>query len=132
MHPVADISLAQLLSVSLALSICGTLFLNTALESLQSLLVDYSRTDLQAALLGLSGEFLASLDPTQRSQTLNIIVESMAKVSVPALDYNKPHNLSMANSNHCHSFIPVYVAAAVGIGASLGLRVRSLSSMRLA
>ncbi|KAF7190445.1 Phomenoic acid biosynthesis cluster MFS-type transporter [Pseudocercospora fuligena] len=100
MHQVADISLAQLLSVSLALSICGTIFVNTALESLQSLLVDYSRTELQAALLGLSGEFLASLDSTQRAQTLSIIVESMAKV-----------------------FIPVYVAAAVGIGASLGLRM---------
>jgi len=89
MHRVADISLAQLLSVSLALSICGTLFVNTALESLQSLLVDYSRTELQAALLGLSGEFLASLDSTQRAQTLSIIVESMAKVSVSDLDYNK-------------------------------------------
>ena len=80
MHQVADISSAQLLSVSLSLSICGTLFLNTALESLQALLVDYSRTELQAALLGLSGKFLASLDSTQRAQTLSIIVESMAKV----------------------------------------------------
>jgi hypothetical protein len=131
MHQVADISLAQLLSVSLALSICGTLFVNTALESLQSLLVNYSRTELQAALLGLSGEFLASLDSTQRAQTLNIIVESMAKVSVPGLDYNKPHSSPMANPNHCDSFIPVYVAAAVGIGASLGLRVCHFSSTRL-
>ncbi|THZ18027.1 MFS general substrate transporter [Aureobasidium pullulans] len=96
---IAFIMIAQLLSVSLALSICGSLFINTALGSLQSLLVSHSKSELQGALLGLSGEFLASLDPTQRAETLNIIVQSMAKV-----------------------FVPVYVAAAVGIGASLGLR----------
>jgi hypothetical protein len=131
MHQVADISSAQLLSVALALSICGTIFVNTALESLQSLLVNYSRTELQEALLGLSGEFLASLDSTQRAQTLNIIVQSMAKVSVPGLDYNKAQSSPVTDPNHCDSFIPVYVAAAVGIGASLGLRVCHLSATRL-
>ncbi|KAH0282776.1 MFS general substrate transporter [Aureobasidium namibiae CBS 147.97] len=60
---IAFIMIAQLLSVSLALSICGTLFVNTALNNLQALLVNHTRAELQAAPLGMGGDFFESLDP---------------------------------------------------------------------
>lgn len=96
---ISFIMIAQLLGVSLALSVSGAIFVNTALQKLEDLLVGYSSAELEAALLGLSGDFLSTLDPSQRSQALAIIVASLSKI-----------------------FIPVYAASALGIVASLGLR----------
>lgn len=93
------IMIAQLLSVSLALSISGAVFVNRALSGLEELLVGRPRLEIQAALLGLSGDFLSTLDPDQKTLALRIIVKSLSKV-----------------------FIPVYVAAALGVIVSLGLR----------
>jgi hypothetical protein len=60
---VIDKSLAQLLNVSSAFSICGTLLVNTALESDHALLIVHTRAELQAALHGMSGDFLQYLIP---------------------------------------------------------------------
>lgn len=71
---------AQLLSVSLALSISGAIFVNRASSGLEHILVGFPREDIQAALLGLSGDFLATLDPAQKTEVLNVIVHSLSKV----------------------------------------------------
>lgn len=77
---ISFIMIAQLLSVSLALSISGAIFVNTALSGLQELLVGRSRPELQSALLGLSGDFLSTLTSDQRDRALAIIVQSLSKV----------------------------------------------------
>lgn len=66
--------------MSLGLSISGAVFLNRALSGLEELLVGRPRHEIQAALLGLSGDFLSTLDPEQKARTLEIIVNSLAKV----------------------------------------------------
>lgn len=71
---------AQLLSVSLALSISGAIFVNRASSGLEHILVGFPREEIQAALLGLSGDFLATLDPAQKTEVLNVIVHSLSKV----------------------------------------------------
>jgi hypothetical protein len=65
--------------VSLGLSICGAVFINTALKALEETLVGYPRSELQAALTGLSGDFLSTLEPAQKTAALDIIVSSLAK-----------------------------------------------------
>jgi hypothetical protein len=41
--------------------------------------VNYTRAQLQAALLVLGGEFLQSLDPPERTEALGMIIGTMAK-----------------------------------------------------
>lgn len=79
-NPEANPTIAQLLSVSLALSISGAVFVNRALSGLEQLLVGRPRSEIQAALLGLSGDFLPTLDPRQKTQALDIIIRSLSKV----------------------------------------------------
>ncbi|KAL8644144.1 MAG: hypothetical protein Q9226_007912 [Calogaya cf. arnoldii] len=74
------IMIAQLLGVSLALSISGAVFVNRALGGLEQLLVGRSRSEIQAALLGLSGDFLSTLDPREKTQALDVIIRSLSNV----------------------------------------------------
>ena len=92
---------AQLLSVSLALSISGAVFVNQALSGLQEVLIGRSRLELQSALTGLSGDFFSTLSTQERNLALSVIVKCLAKV-----------------------FIPGYAAAALGTVAALFLSVR--------
>lgn len=50
------------------------------MNRLEELLAGYPRSELQSALLGLSGDFLSTLDPEQKAEALTIIVESLSKV----------------------------------------------------
>ncbi|OCK74764.1 MFS drug efflux transporter [Lepidopterella palustris CBS 459.81] len=104
-HGLGFIMIAQLLSVSLALSISGAVFVNEALSGLQKLLVSQPRDELLRALQGLSGDLLATLTEQQRDATLAIIIESLSKV-----------------------FILVYVAAALGILSAACLRRAKMAS----
>ena len=71
---------AQILIVSLALSISGAIFVNRASSGLEHILDGYPREEIQAALLELSGDFMATLDPTQKMEVLNVIVHSLSKM----------------------------------------------------
>ena len=50
------------------------------MSGLEQLLVGRPRSEIQAALLGLSGDFLSTLDLDQKARALEIIVNSLAKV----------------------------------------------------
>lgn len=91
---------AQLLGISLGLSIGGTVFINTALSNLGPALPGVPRSQLQSALSGTSGDFLSHFDSEVTTRILDIIVD--------AIDT---------------SFILVYVAGAVGLLASVLLSV---------
>ena len=92
-----------MLSVSLALSISGSIFVNQALSRLQEVLLGRSRLELQSALTGLSGDFLSMLSAQERDRVLSVIVKCLAK-----------------------AFIPGYVAAALGTVAAVFLNVSTL------
>ncbi|PYH98639.1 MFS general substrate transporter [Aspergillus ellipticus CBS 707.79] len=79
-HGIGFIMIAQLLGVSLALSIGGTVYLNLSINGFQKLLPGTSRTEIQGALQGLSGSFLDSLTAAQEAEALKIMVTSLSHV----------------------------------------------------
>lgn len=87
---------AQVLGISLGLSIDGALFTNTALKNLAPVLPGISRSQLQSALSGTAGDFLAGFDSETSRHALDIIVS--------AID---------------NTFILVYVAGAIGLIAPI-------------
>ncbi|KAF1844287.1 MFS general substrate transporter [Cucurbitaria berberidis CBS 394.84] len=103
-HGLGFIMIAQLLGVTLALSISGAVFVNQAMDGLSKVLVDSTREQLQSALRGLSGD-LGALGEEQRNAALNVVVKCLAKV-----------------------FIPAYAAAALGTIAALFLRRQKMPS----
>ncbi|PWY73025.1 MFS drug efflux transporter [Aspergillus heteromorphus CBS 117.55] len=103
-HGIGFIMIAQLLSVSLALSIAGTVYLNLAIDNFQDLLPGTSKTQIQGALQGLSGSFLDSLSAEQKSKALVIMVNSLSKV-----------------------YVPVYAGSALGIVAAIFLSRKKMN-----
>lgn len=71
---------AQMLSVSLALSISGAVFVNEALSGLRNLLPGRPNEEILRALQGLAGNFLANLTEQEREATLAIIIRCLSKV----------------------------------------------------
>lgn len=76
----ADISLGQLGGIAIGLSVCGAVFLNRAIVSLQPLLPDMSRVDIQRAVSGTSSSVFLSLPEETRKAALDVIVKSLTKV----------------------------------------------------
>lgn len=68
-----------MLSVSLALSISGAVFVNQSLSGIRHLLPDRSHEDILRALQGLAGDFLSTLTEEQREDTLAIIIKCLSK-----------------------------------------------------
>ncbi|KAB2572711.1 hypothetical protein BFW01_g10315 [Lasiodiplodia theobromae] len=89
---VSFMTLGQLGGIAIGLSVCGAVFLNRAIVSLQPLLPDMSRVDIQRAVSGTSSSVFLSLPEETRKAALDVIVKSLTKV-----------------------FIPVYAAGAVGL-----------------
>lgn len=71
---------AQILGVSLALSISGAIFVNTSLGGLKRLLPDVPHQVLQDAIAGLSGGFFSTLPAATQRQALQVIMDSLQKV----------------------------------------------------
>ena len=111
--------IAQLLRVALALSISGAVFVNLAVSGLEELLVGRPRLEIQAALLGSSGDFLSALDADQKTQALAISKISFQSVSAIFV----AHGIFKVSDKLYHRFIPVYAAAALGVIAASALRV---------
>lgn len=100
-YAITFMMVAQILGITLGLSLSGAVFINTALVSLSNLL-PLSKAQLQAALSGLSGEFLRTLPLEQQTATIGVLVDTLRK-----------------------TFILIYVAAAVNLLLSLFLNVSS-------
>src|SRR6202035_6163679 len=76
------IALGQLVAPCIALSIAGTVFINTATLGLQNLLPGTSIEDIKNAITGTSSTLLAEQDEATRLAALEIIVGAIAKVMI--------------------------------------------------
>ncbi|KAI4270175.1 MAG: hypothetical protein LQ337_006846, partial [Flavoplaca oasis] len=100
-YAITYMMVAQILGITLGLSLSGAVFVNTALDSLSSLL-PLSRAQLQPALLGLSGDFFRRLSLEQQTTVIRVLVDTLGK-----------------------TFILIYVFAGVNLLLSLFLNVSS-------
>jgi len=76
------IAFGQLIGPTIALSIAGTVLINTASSGLQQLLPDTPIETIKNAISGTAGDFLNSLDPTTKTAALNVIVDSISQVYI--------------------------------------------------
>lgn len=79
------IALGQLIGPTIALSIAGTVLIDTASSGLEKLLVDVPMTSIKNAIAGTSGQLLSTLDPATRIAALDVIVNSISKVYILAI-----------------------------------------------
>ena len=79
------IALGQLVGPAIALSIAGTVLINTASSGLTKLLPNVPETTIKNAISGTADEFLSTLDPATRIAALNIIVNAIGKVYILAI-----------------------------------------------
>jgi len=79
------IALGQVFAPLLALSIAGTVLINTAVSGLTVLLPNVSEGDIKNAIAGTAGQLLSNLDPNTRTAALNVIVGSIDKVYILAI-----------------------------------------------
>lgn len=100
-YAITFMMVAQILGITLGLSLSGAVFVNTALDSLSSLL-PLSRAQVQPALLGLSGDFFRRLSLEQQTTVIRVLVDTLGK-----------------------TFILIYVFAGVNLLLSLFLNVSS-------
>ena len=79
------IALGQLIGPAIALSIAGTVLINTASSGLTKLLPNVPAITIKNAISGTAGDFLSTLDPATRTAALEIIVNSIGKVYILAI-----------------------------------------------
>lgn len=81
-YGVTFMLLAQLLGITIGLSVSGAVFTNTALRKLRPLLPDVPDERLQHALSGAAGDFLTHLSEETRQAVLRIITLSINRAYV--------------------------------------------------
>lgn len=81
-YGVTFILFAQLLGITVGLSVGGAVFTNTALRNLRPLLPDVPEGQLQEALSGAAGGFLKTLDEQTRMAILNVITVAINRAYV--------------------------------------------------
>ena len=79
------IALGQLIGPTIALSIGGTVLINTATSGLEKLLPNVPIVSIKNAIAGTAGQLLATVDPATRIAALNVIVHSISKVYILAI-----------------------------------------------
>lgn len=79
---VGFITCAQVAGVTISLAIGNAVFLNLAENSIRILLPDAAKADVQAAISGLGGEFLGTLDVEIQEKVLEAIVDAIQKVFI--------------------------------------------------
>lgn len=79
------IALGQLIGPTIALSVAGTVLINTASSGLEKLLPDVPIATIKNAIAGTAGQLLATLDPATRIAALDVIVNSISKVYILAI-----------------------------------------------
>ena len=79
------IALGQLMGPTIALSVAGTVLINTATSGLEKLLLDVPMASIKNAIAGTAGPLLSTLDPATRIAALDVIVNSISKVYILAI-----------------------------------------------
>ena len=74
------LGLAQLLGLTLGLSIAGSVFVNKALEGLQHALPNEPRVQILSAITGTSGDLFNSLARTDQIVAANTLTMALRKV----------------------------------------------------
>lgn len=79
---VGFITCAQVAGVTISLAIANAVFLNVAQNSIQSILPGVPKGDVQAAISGVGGPFLKTLDVALQKMVLEAIVGAIQKVFI--------------------------------------------------
>ncbi|KAK8121883.1 HC-toxin efflux carrier [Apiospora sp. TS-2023a] len=79
---IGFITLAQFLGNTTALAIANAIFLNLAETKLQALLPDFAPDQIQAAISGVTEDFIERLGPDVRARVVEAIVTSMDKTYI--------------------------------------------------
>ena len=79
---VGFITCAQVAGVTISLAVANAVFLNLAENSITDLLPGVAKADVQAAITGVGGAFLRTLDPELQKQVLEAIVVAIQRVFV--------------------------------------------------
>jgi len=79
------IALGQLIGPTIALSVAGTVLINTASSGLHELIPDIPIAEIKNAIAGTAGQLLATLDTATRIAALDVIVQSISKVYILAI-----------------------------------------------
>ena len=79
------VALGQLIGPTIALSVAGTVFVDTASSNLAALLPNVPIATIKNAIAGTAGPLLATLDSATKTSALNIIVDSIQKVYILAI-----------------------------------------------
>lgn len=82
---VGFITCAQVLGVTISLSIGNAVFLNLAQNSIRKILPGASKSDVQAAISGAGGSFLKTLDAGKQKLVLEAIIGAIQKIFVLGL-----------------------------------------------
>ena len=79
---VGFITCAQVAGVTISLAVANAVFLNLAENSITDLLPGVAKADVQAAITGVGGAFLRTLDPEMQRRVLEAIVVAIQRVYV--------------------------------------------------
>ena len=79
---VGFITCAQVAGVTISLAVANAVFLNLAETSITAILPGVSKADVQAAITGVGGAFLRTLDPATQRRVLGAIVVAVQRVFV--------------------------------------------------
>ena len=79
---VGFITCAQVAGVTISLAVANAVFLNLAENAITDLLPGVAKADVQAAITGVGGAFLRTLDPTMQKRVLEAIVVAIQRVFI--------------------------------------------------
>lgn len=79
---VGFITCAQVAGVTISLAIANAVFLNLAQNSIRKILPGVAKGDVQAAITGVGGPFLKTLDRETQKMVLEAIIEAIRKVFI--------------------------------------------------
>lgn len=79
---VGFITCAQVTGCTISLAVANAVFLNLAENAITDLLPGVAKEDVQAAITGVGGAFLRTLDPAMQKRVLEAIVVAIQKVFV--------------------------------------------------
>lgn len=79
---VGFITCAQVAGVTISLTIANAVFLNLAQNSIRNILPGLAKGDVQAAITGVGGPFLKTLDQETQKRILEAIIEAIRKVFI--------------------------------------------------
>jgi hypothetical protein len=82
---VAFIGVGQVGGVTLALTISNSIFLNRATSKIQAILPDVPRGTVQQVVLGFGNSLFSSLKPSQRTEVLTAIIQSIDEAFITVI-----------------------------------------------